>query len=182
MLQPAFDPLAQEWFVEFQGQELVADSLAELKVKCSGEDFSGYHPTGFVVVRDGFMQPSNRKPLIVYRKGPPPRLPTPIEEVKPVEVKPEPVLSNSDGVKRLRQHADGSKTADGAIRTLKQPPLTPDQLPKKPERIRYERFRKLKVPKPEVDRDKIFSLRGRGYHALEIADILRVPIDAVRES
>lgn len=152
MLHPQYDPQTREWFVEYQGQELAAPSLAWLKTKCPGESFKDYCPNGFVAVRGGFLEPSNRKVIISYNKRRVPATPIAVEEL------PKPV-------------------------TAKTPPLTPDQLPKELERVRYERYRRPVVhkPKPKELRERVLGLKARGYHAGEICRILNLPIERIQE-
>ena len=66
-LQPAYDPINLEWFVELNGHEITARSLRELQTLLPECHFADYYPNGHNVVRPGFLQASDRKPLVSYR-------------------------------------------------------------------------------------------------------------------
>ena len=68
-LQPAYDPTNLEWFVELNDHEITAKSLRELQVLLPECHFADYYPNGHNVVRPGFLQASDRKPLVSYRAG-----------------------------------------------------------------------------------------------------------------
>ena len=68
-LQPAYDPTNLEWFVELDDREITAKSLRELQVLLPECNFADYYPNGHNVVRPGFLQASDRKPLVSDRAG-----------------------------------------------------------------------------------------------------------------
>lgn len=63
-IQPTYYPDNQQWLVEIDGKSFAADTLRFLKRQLPGVQIRDYHPAGYVATRDGFLQPSDRKPLV----------------------------------------------------------------------------------------------------------------------